>query len=81
MALYSRPGRCPRFGPVGPGTLIGAVRRTAGEVTADDLGYRVEENMDATETYEVAYELANRPGWVDIPLNGLLNLIETEHDA
>ena len=22
--------------------------------------------------YEVAYELANRPGWVDIPLKGIL---------
>ncbi|MCV0397258.1 MAG: maltose alpha-D-glucosyltransferase [Rhizobiaceae bacterium] len=31
--------------------------------------------------YEVGYELANRPDWVDIPLAGLLNLIEPEHDA
>jgi len=28
--------------------------------------------------YEVTYELANRPGWVDIPLAGILRLIEEE---
>jgi maltose alpha-D-glucosyltransferase / alpha-amylase len=27
--------------------------------------------------YEVSYELANRPTWVDIPLRGLLDLLET----
>jgi maltose alpha-D-glucosyltransferase / alpha-amylase len=25
--------------------------------------------------YEVSYELANRPGWVDIPLNGVLSIL------
>ena len=25
--------------------------------------------------YEVSYELANRPGWVDIPLNGVLGIL------
>ena len=25
--------------------------------------------------YEVSYELANRPGWVDIPLNGILGIL------
>jgi maltose alpha-D-glucosyltransferase/alpha-amylase len=27
--------------------------------------------------YEVSYELANRPSWVDIPLRGLLDLLES----
>ena len=26
--------------------------------------------------YEVSYELANRPGWVAIPLNGILRVVE-----
>ena len=26
--------------------------------------------------YEVCYELANRPGWVDVPLRGLLDILE-----
>jgi predicted trehalose synthase len=26
--------------------------------------------------YEVLYELANRPGWVDIPLRGVLGILE-----
>ncbi len=26
--------------------------------------------------YEVSYELANRPGWVDIPLKGVLDILE-----
>lgn len=25
--------------------------------------------------YEVSYELANRPSWVDIPLNGILGIL------
>ena len=25
--------------------------------------------------YEVSYELANRPGWVDIPLKGILGIL------
>ena len=25
--------------------------------------------------YEVAYELANRPAWVDIPLKGILGIL------
>jgi maltose alpha-D-glucosyltransferase/alpha-amylase len=25
--------------------------------------------------YEVSYELANRPGWVDIPLEGVLGIL------
>ena len=25
--------------------------------------------------YEVSYELANRPGWVDIPLKGILDIL------
>ena len=25
--------------------------------------------------YEVSYELANRPGWVDIPLEGILGIL------
>jgi maltose alpha-D-glucosyltransferase/alpha-amylase len=25
--------------------------------------------------YEVSYELANRPSWVDIPLNGVLSIL------
>jgi len=29
-------------------------------------------------TYELAYELGNRPDWVDIPLDGLLGLLEPE---
>jgi len=28
--------------------------------------------------YEVCYELANRPAWVDVPLRGLLETLETE---
>ncbi len=28
--------------------------------------------------YEVGYELANRPGWVKIPLQGLLDILEHE---
>jgi maltose alpha-D-glucosyltransferase/alpha-amylase len=35
--------------------------------------------------YEVSYELANRPSWVDIPLNGILGILtkagEAEHAA
>ncbi len=31
--------------------------------------------------YEVAYELNNRPGWVDIPLRGISNIIQTETGA
>ncbi|HVH75074.1 MAG TPA: maltose alpha-D-glucosyltransferase [Stellaceae bacterium] len=27
--------------------------------------------------YEVSYELANRPGWIDIPLKGVLALLQT----
>jgi len=26
--------------------------------------------------YEISYELANRPSWVDIPLNGVLAILE-----
>jgi maltose alpha-D-glucosyltransferase/alpha-amylase len=29
--------------------------------------------------YEVAYELANRPGWVAIPLAGILDLLDDSH--
>jgi len=25
--------------------------------------------------YEASYELANRPGWVDIPLKGVLDIL------
>ena len=28
--------------------------------------------------YEVTYELANRPAWIDIPLAGVLRLLEEE---
>ena len=28
--------------------------------------------------YEVCYELANRPDWVDVPLRGLLETIDAE---
>ena len=28
--------------------------------------------------YEVCYELANRPEWVDVPLRGLLETIEND---
>jgi predicted trehalose synthase len=28
--------------------------------------------------YEVNYELANRPGWVAIPLNGILRVLAKE---
>ena len=28
--------------------------------------------------YEVSYELANRPAWVDIPLQGVLNILATD---
>ena len=33
--------------------------------------------------YEVCYELANRPDWVDVPLRGLLETIDVEaaHDG
>ncbi len=31
--------------------------------------------------YEVGYELASRPAWVDIPLSGLLDLIDEEETA
>jgi maltose alpha-D-glucosyltransferase/alpha-amylase len=31
--------------------------------------------------YEVSYELANRPGWVDIPLRGVLSLLERADGA
>lgn len=30
--------------------------------------------------YEVSYELANRPAWVDIPLAGLLRLVERREE-
>jgi malto-oligosyltrehalose trehalohydrolase/4-alpha-glucanotransferase len=30
--------------------------------------------------YEVAYELANRPSWVDIPLRGILQLLQDDGD-
>jgi maltose alpha-D-glucosyltransferase / alpha-amylase len=29
-------------------------------------------------TYEIGYEMAMRPEWVDLPLRGLLSLIEDE---
>jgi maltose alpha-D-glucosyltransferase/alpha-amylase len=28
--------------------------------------------------YELCYELANRPDWVDVPLRGLLETIDVE---
>ena len=31
--------------------------------------------------YEVSYELANRPTWVDIPLRGLLDLVNDKNGA
>jgi trehalose synthase-fused probable maltokinase len=31
--------------------------------------------------YEIAYELANRPTWVDIPLRGVLQLLRDENEA
>ena len=31
--------------------------------------------------YEVVYELANRPAWVNIPLRGILALLEGEEPA
>ena len=31
--------------------------------------------------YEIAYELANRPDWVEIPLRGVLRLIEDNRSA
>jgi predicted trehalose synthase len=30
--------------------------------------------------YEVSYELANRPNWVDIPLNGVLGILAKTGD-
>jgi maltose alpha-D-glucosyltransferase/alpha-amylase len=31
--------------------------------------------------YEASYELANRPGWVDIPLNGVLGILAKREEA
>jgi maltose alpha-D-glucosyltransferase/alpha-amylase len=31
--------------------------------------------------YEVSYELANRPSWVDIPLNGVLGILAKTGEA
>ena len=31
--------------------------------------------------YEVCYELTNRPGWVEVPLRGLLETLEPEGRA
>ncbi len=31
--------------------------------------------------YEVSYELANRPAWVDIPLRGILNIVNEKRTA
>lgn len=31
--------------------------------------------------YEIAYELANRPDWVGIPLRGVLGLLDNETSA
>jgi maltose alpha-D-glucosyltransferase/alpha-amylase len=31
--------------------------------------------------YELAYELNNRPNWVEVPLRGILDLLETSRSA
>jgi maltose alpha-D-glucosyltransferase/alpha-amylase len=30
--------------------------------------------------YELCYELSNRPDWVEVPLRGLLETLETENE-
>ena len=29
--------------------------------------------------YEICYELENRPDWVDVPLRGLLDVLDQSH--
>ena len=46
----------PRRATVAVGVVLLVCAGAVGAVAVDDLGHRVEENMDVTETYEVAYE-------------------------
>ena len=60
------------------------------EVIADSPAHPTEESFaDALldlfliqkAVYEVGYELASRPAWVDIPLSGLLDLIDEKDNS
>jgi trehalose synthase-fused probable maltokinase len=43
----------------------------------EDLARLLELHMLEKALYEVAYELDNRPDWVEVPLRGVLELLET----
>jgi maltose alpha-D-glucosyltransferase / alpha-amylase len=45
------------------------------------LGTLLDAHLLEKAAYEVTYELNNRPGWVKIPLQGILTLIEQEKRA
>jgi maltose alpha-D-glucosyltransferase/alpha-amylase len=43
-----------------------------------ELGILLDAYLLDKGIYEIGYELDNRPEWTQIPLNGLLELFETE---
>jgi maltose alpha-D-glucosyltransferase/alpha-amylase len=60
--------------------LEGYAKASAGlaSVPADPAAFRATLDLFLIEKalYELRYEIANRPDWVEIPLRGLLELIQ-----
>jgi maltose alpha-D-glucosyltransferase/alpha-amylase len=54
--------------------------RKAGFLTAgaDEVELLLDMFMLDKAVYEVAYELNNRPDWLDVPLQGILELLQAE---
>jgi maltose alpha-D-glucosyltransferase/alpha-amylase len=44
----------------------------------DDLKILMDAFLLDKAVYEIGYELNNRPDWVKVPLQGILQLLETE---
>ena len=44
----------------------------------EELGILLDAYLLEKAIYEIGYELNNRPEWTQIPLKGLLELVETE---
>lgn len=65
------------------GEFLRAYMETAGEspvlaVSEETAGLLLRAYLLDKAVYELGYELNNRPAWVDIPLTGILWLVETE---
>jgi maltose alpha-D-glucosyltransferase / alpha-amylase len=46
--------------------------------SADEFNLMLNIHMLEKAIYELGYELNNRPGWVDIPIAGILRMVKPE---